>query len=738
MISFTDRRMPSPPLIPFDLPGGQLNVVVEEPDGTVRDLGSEAFAQSFNRTKTTRAGHDLNIGTVQLDDVYSLKAAADRFRVVFDQYGHHTITMTGTVNDVWGNPYAGGGTYDLWIAQPLDIDPGVLPGTPLAVGDNFNPAVQLHPRVPADVSLTFTLYPASDPTQAVSQTLTGRANAFGYFSPDVSPIPMTHPGEYRVDLTASYTAASGKLHMGAMTWGGVVMSPEGEAQLVAHGRRGLDSLDYIPNHWFIAARDLTIPEGAISHALNPYYNGDILWSGLSDQTSGGDSLIMGASVQDRVGVIESAVRARAERVLPELAAPGDLVERFSKQEIPLFTSTRSGRPAHALLGQIGGEIPDDVDQIAYSYRTSQRPGVRVRETVAEDGESGGYWRLDTLYDDQLGVGILGDQPNDYKFQYVGAVYRDLDTGHNEYLGQGSGWVFIADDDPAGTRVMPPFSGTGNGGWTDEGGPILSLKGQEVHIFILPTGTRPGAILQVGDTFRFAGHIMPTLNSMVAVTVTSPSGTRHLGSGRANPIGYFHDPDDDFAVNEPGFWSVDVRVWHDGLCSGGATVPPYPSGSVLGSDSGRYWFYVVPSDSPRLNVSSPLPGFLSFGEAVTPITITGFLPAGLTNVSLDYTISMPGYVLEHGKATLNGDSYRVVFDPVALHEDFPNLDLIGRDDWRAGLADTFAIGLLMRGRKDGIPLYRANAITIHGDQVFVGNVWSDFPNHLFLPLTVKRK
>ena len=111
-----------------------------------------------------------------------------------------------------------------------------------------------------------------------------------------------------------------------------------------------------------------------------------------------------------------------------------------------------------------------------------------------------------LYDDQLGVGTAGDQPNDYKFQYVGVVYRDLVSGQSEYVGQGSGWVFIPDDDPLGNRVMPPFAGPGNGGWTTEGGPLFTLKGEDVHIFIYPTGTQPGSVLQVGDTFHFAGHL----------------------------------------------------------------------------------------------------------------------------------------------------------------------------------------------------------------------------------------
>ncbi len=745
IISRSDRNMPCPPLIPFDLPGGQLSVLIQKPDGTVADLGSEPFAQSFHRSMTTRAGHDLNSGTMQLEDVYSLKAASDRFRVTFDQYGHHVITMSGTVSDIWGNSYTGGGTYDLWIAHPLDIDPGVLPGTPLAVGDAFNPAMQFYPRVPADVTLTLTLYPDSDPAQAITQTITGQANDYGYFSTRNTqyaisntqyPMSLTHPGELRLDLTAAYTAPNGTLYMGAMTWGGVVMTPENEAALIAHGRRGLDSLPYIPNHWFVNSRDLNIPEGAISHSLNPYYNGDIYWSRMSDGPVGGDSLILGASVQDTVGAIEAAVRVRAERRGVPLSSPGSLSERFDAGEIPLFISTRSGRPVQLVLSKVEGMAPDDVDQIAYSYRSSQRPGVRVREVVAEDGQSGGYWRLDTLYDDQLGVGVLGDQPNDFKFQYVGAVYRDLDSGHSEYLGQGTGWIFIPDDDPTGSRVMPPFAGPGNGGWTTEGGPILTLKGEDIHIFILPSGVRPGAVLEVGDTFHFAGHIMPTLDSQVAVTVTAPSGTQHVGGGQANSIGYYYDAEDDFIVNEPGRWSVDVRVWHDGQCSGGATIPPYPSGDVLGSEGGRYWFYVVPEDAPRLDVSSPPPGFLSFDHEVTPITISGSVPPGLSGATVDYTIAMPGYILEHGQVTPVGGTYTIVFDPVALQEDFPNLDLVGREDGSPGLADTFAIGLLLQGQSGGSTVYRANTITLQGEQVFVRNTSSGLLNEVYLPLVLK--
>ena len=228
--------------------------------------------------------------------------------------------------------------------------------------------------------------------------------------------------------------------------------------------------------------------------------------------------------------------------------------------------------------------------------------------------------------------------------------------------------------------------------------------------------------------------MPTLNSKVAITVTAPNGMQHLGGGQANSIGYFYDPADNLVVNEVGLWSVDVRVWHDGQCSGGSTIPPYPSGNVLGSQNGRYWFYVAPSGVPRLMITAPSPGFLQFDNQVTPITLTGVIPAGLSNVTVDYTIAMPGYILKHAQITASGTTFQVVFDPVTLAQDYPNLDLVERDDWQAGLADTFTIGVLLRGQSGGQLIARTNIITLQGNQVFVGE--SNPTRKVFLPLVLK--
>jgi hypothetical protein len=175
--------------------------------------------------------------------------------------------------------------------------------------------------------------------------------------------------------------------------------------------------------------------------------------------------------------------------------------------------------------------------------------------------------------------------------------------------------------------------------------------------------------------------------------------------------------------------VDVIAWHDGQIGDGETVNcnpadpfnpalPCPSGDVLGSANGQYVFYVVPTNTPQLGISNPLPGFLHIINEVTPITINGLVPAGLTNGTLDYTYRMPGFLLEHGQISLSGSTFSLTFDPASLQADFPNLDLTNRADWLAGLSDTFSIDLFLEGDTPGGPLYRAGTITIQGERVYV--------------------
>jgi hypothetical protein len=186
------------------------------------------------------------------------------------------------------------------------------------------------------------------------------------------------------------------------------------------------------------------------------------------------------------------------------------------------------------------------------------------------------------------------------------------------------------------------------------------------------------------------------------------------SGQANKVGYFYQPKSDFIVEETGVWQVTVQVTHDGMTSSGPTVPPYPTGNVLGTSEGTYNIYVVESDSPMPKLSEPAVGFLALqGNAIDPIHIIGEVPSGFENATITYTIAMPGFVLEQAETSCSGNEFDLVYDPLRLHEDYPNLDLTAYDEMRPGLADQIWISALFE--KDG--QYLPLTIAFHGEEVF---------------------
>ncbi|MBC8422441.1 MAG: hypothetical protein H8E01_00260, partial [Chloroflexi bacterium] len=305
--------------------------------------------------------------------------------------------------------------------------------------------------------------------------------------------------------------------------------------------------------------------------------------------------------------------------------------------------------------------------------------------------------------------------NDFKWHFGGVVLRDLVEDWNQYAIYGSFWVNLPSDDPVGSRVMPPFQGAAGG---PSGGPIFTVKGEEIDLFIEPTGVKPGAVLEVGDTFAFAGQVAPTLASRVDVVVTSPGQVAHEVHGRANKIGYFYDPSGDFTVDEAGVWTVDVTVTHDGMTSAGPVDPPYPTGGVLGAESGRYEFYVVDPAEPRATVNAPVPGWLQMYRDwdVTPINITVPVPQDWADAVLRYVITMPGWVLQTGELTSPGKAFSITYDPETLQDTFPNIDLRQPQSWAPGLSDEVFISFVISGNKGGNPVHRANALTLHGEQL----------------------
>ena len=692
LVAAENRGWLNPPAIPFEYPSGSLRGSIRFPSGKKKKL-KQGRPQASVQAASAPDGGSISGNNAQ--SYFGLTTRHDSWERTFEEYGRHEIGLDGHIFDIWGDRYEVDGTFDIWVARALDLETGVFPNTAFEVGDVFSPAVVVQPGVPADVEVRVRLFSGGDAEMVLDRTVTGRANRFGYFHPaGHEPIVLSQPGEYRVDYSVSYTDGEGVLWMGSAAWASVVETPN--SPLVAHGERGVEGFPQGALAWF---ENLDAPRGDDNpHLLFPFHRGDIMW--MRDGGSPDFANVPRVNVQDTQGDLADQILERAsfyEGHYP-LRPPGndDLEFRRAQGEIPLFSTAA----ATGLRPELRPNRPGN--HWAYSYAGAARPGVRVRELVMESHTPEGYWRFDDPYYHQLGNGANGDLPNDFKFQFGGAVYRIPDEDKAYYAAYGSLWVLV-DDDQIG-RLMPPFQGAAGG---PDGGPIMTLKGKEIDLFFHPGGVRPGTVLEVGDVASFAGQIAPTLDSKVKITVKPPEGKRRRIKGRANKVGHFHDPSKDFVVDVPGVWEAKVTVIHDRETSAGRVQGKKPKGDVLGSRKGKFWFYVVEPDSPQLDVDIERLSFVRPGEEDVVFDIQE--PSGLSKVQYRQTTVMPGFVLEE---TRPRSSY--VYDARSLADDFPNLDL--RDgDGRSGV-DTVTITLFAEGKEDGAKKYRARQILLQGEEL----------------------
>lgn len=712
-LSQTDRRQPNPLWVPLALPSGDLTIQVQKPDGSVDVLGPAPIRQSSVRTPSTPGGAPLHQGTGQIADLFHLATMDEAFAYQFEQYGPHLITLNGSINDIFGNTYPITGTYEVMVAQVLDLDPAQLPTTPYIQGDAFAPGLHLFPPVPADVTITVTHLPNSDANQAVVRTFSGRANRFGYFQPALGDdFTFDTPGEFRVDYTASYWHPDGTLWAGTMTWGNVV---EGTAtRIEAHGRRGMDyddsRIDDMPA-WFEV---FNLPENKIGiENYYPYFSGDVHWG--NEDRGPGDSIHSIITIKDITPdqTIYNLMRQYHPRARNGMRWPPDpegnpanaLDQRIAIGEAPLFITTSSGLDPAV--------YPEQIDLWGYWYGSSERPDVHVREIISEDGMGTAYWRFDDTYGYQIGESAEGDLPGDIKWEFGGAVFRVPALGINEYAVYSSLWVLLPHGDAVGARVTPPFQDAT--GASINGGPIMTLQGQDIDMLFLPKSIRPGDILQIGDVVAFSGHVGPPLDSRVTVTITAPSGTTYSREWHANRIGWLYDPAFNVVANEAGRWMVDVQVLHDRPYVGNGVIPQaHNTGTVLGT-SGQYEFYVVPPDAPRLEIVSPQSGVITWPERhITPIVFEGIAPAGTTAVY--YTVHDKGVVMDQGMITPAADgSFAITYDARALHDQFPFLSLTAHEGHWEGLADEVMLNVLAAGGE----MVTGNTITLIGEELFIG-------------------
>ena len=136
---------PNVPRIPFQFPSGSLTVTIRPPTGAETVLGPAPFVQSRSKSLVDEEGNILSDAGGHLKDIYQLTTLDPRFEIAFTQDGLHVITVEGTIDDVWGNTWTGGGTYEVHVGRVLALDTAVLPGTHFEVGDGFNPGLVVSP-----------------------------------------------------------------------------------------------------------------------------------------------------------------------------------------------------------------------------------------------------------------------------------------------------------------------------------------------------------------------------------------------------------------------------------------------------------------------------------------------------------------------------------------------------------------------------------------------------------------
>ena len=681
LTAYSNKEWISNPKIPFRFPSGSLTATVTSPSGKTSVIGPYPILGSYLQKATTPQGENIHHNSNAPDLHYGLTTYREEFNVSFAEYGDYVVQIEGEISDEGGQLYELSGHYAITIAETLDFETGVFPGTPFEIDDSFSPAVVIQPGVPAEVVIDIDHYPYSDETQKVSKRYEGWANRFGYFYSDDEALRFEEPGEYRVSYNLRYLAADGTLWAGSRQWGSVVETPD--SQISAKGARGSESGNE-RRQWYLLS-DTAYETSA--HFFSPYQTGDVIWT--ANFTDWNAAMQNVTTIEDAGTQLASIIGNRNNQYVNVNGSVG-LISSVEQgpQMVPPFVN------------------PDQSDvHWGYYYSANGRPGVGVREFVGTAQSANGYWRFDTPYGYQLGNGYEGDKEDDFKFLFGGAVYRAPESEFSFYGAYGALWVMLPDDDVQGGRVMPPFQGAAGG---PSGGPLMTIKGEEIDIFAHPMGVRPGTLLEVGDTVSFSAQIAPTLPSEVEVIITTPSGSTRTIKGVANKVGYFYDPSADFVATEAGVYNAAVTVTHTGMTSAGAVEAPYPQGSVLGSETGGFDFYVASADAAPAFVASPLPRTLPDDTRLA----LKLAPSGATAANKMYSsVTMPGFLLAQHESS----SSDFIYDAAALHADFPNLDLPGGQLRKANGADTVTLSFLLETVGDnGETKFEGRTATIQGE------------------------
>lgn len=651
----------SAPLLPLLLPGGRLDASITTPDGTIDNLPGTPIAQ--NRLSSSAIDERTRFGGQSPIDLYRLTTLNDSYTdYAFESYGDYQIELNGSTEDIFGNVYTGGGTYQLRIAEPLEFLPGVLPGAPFEVDDAPFLGGRVLPGLPADVTISVTTYDLNgQPTQA--ETFTTQASRYGTFA-IAEGFTFSTAGEYVIDYDITYTTPEGQLWAASLRSAGVISNPD--STLLARGQRGVDqtrtqsTTDYLP-YWF-TAQNYPADSPSRPRLYYPYHNGDV--ARIADSFSGGMTPLINA--YDLTNSYQNWLLGS----IPDYTSPRGLSIATSSQleAIPLQPLRGGPRTPYGVALE-----PDFIANQAYTYISAVRPGVSLRQFVAggEQTTLPLYWDSADPYNQQIGAGSEGDEPGDYVFLFGGLVVRNPEAN----IATTDGYAAFATVIDAETtpQVYPPYRGTDGG---PDGGPLVSVRGEDYDMIFYPTGTRPGDTLTVDDEITIAGHVAPTLESRVAIEITAPDGNIQTFAGLTNQYGYFYDPTLAITADTEGIWSIEIITQGIGASSAGLPTEPSIEGGVPGTVNRTFNVYVLPANADPLRWNGDVGDTDVEVRGGDPFNFNMRVPSDWTDIAADFSVTTPAYLLDAGTPRIGGSTVTYQYNPPQLSTIFPNLETSG--------------------------------------------------------------
>jgi len=627
--------------IPWDYNQGELAVQITNPDGSVTDLGKARFAGAKGQWPTTKA------------------AAFTAWKP--PAYGYYTVKMSGYTQDIWGNRYQGGGTYHFWIAERMTMATATFQGQAYPVGNHYGRDMAFNPPLPADVTVSATLFPYSDPAAAINIAYSGKASIGGVFTAaqGLKPLNFTLPGEYCAKVLARYTDANGVLWMSTMRHAGVVYDPA--ANLVARGKKVDLGGGKLVDRGDTKTEGYTDASGVqvLQHINFPFNSGDVL---LIASDGLGDNKIEPVLSYDY-----------KDRPLPYDTG----MQPIGLTNVVIKTS--NGLSPHM--------FPEYITDWQYYYGGAPRPGFMGRFLVADSGTRAPYWPTsNNNFGGQINAAPNGDTSGDI-YRLIGGVVVRNQGQPAQYAGYLSSAFLL----PGGTNHNRVIAA----GSEDVQGPY-HLSGR---VFLV--GTRPGMTYEVGTVWGPAVQIDPVVPANLTFELEYPDGRRMITSGAGDGTGSWAG--DKWTLDVPGIYKFHLS----GDWNGSPAVMP-----GLPPDGG--FLYVVepnrPAGAAGLRFDLPMESTFDprFGT-----TITGHS----TGPTVAYAALIPGSVLDQGNLTVTNGTFQLTWNPQAMNRRSQTYDIVNRATGQAALYDVVHLTFFSEETApDGTKYHAVQRILLRGSKI----------------------